>query len=126
MSRNAKFHLAILASLGFSTALSGETLSEFRERTGGVEVTIEGHIGTGLFMMDEEALAFRDVEEIVYAVVFDAGREARKSLEGCRFAMFGGGSPCALSGKAEIELDGSQVRLIIFEVSTIGKPLPLN
>jgi hypothetical protein len=126
MSRSAKFHLAILASLGFSTAVSGETLSELRARVSGVEVLIEGHIGTGLVMMDDEALVFRDADEIVYTVVFDAGRTARKSLEGCKFAMFGGGSPCAFAGKAEIELDGAQIRLIIFEVTAIGTPTPLN
>jgi hypothetical protein len=80
MSRNVSL---LLASLAFGTAASGEALSELRARVGGVEVSIEGHIGTGLLMMDEEALAFRDIDEVVYTVVFDAGRTARKSLEGC-------------------------------------------
>jgi hypothetical protein len=40
--------------------------------------------------------------------------------------MFGGGSPSAFSGKAEVELDGSKIRLIIFEMTSIGTPTPLN
>jgi hypothetical protein len=113
----------ILATAG---AASGETLQDLRQRVAGSEVDIAGYIGTGLELMDDEALAFRDAEGNVYPVIFDAGRDARRKLEGCKFAMFGGGSPCAMSGKAEIGLDGSRVRLIVFEVSDIAAPAPLQ
>ena len=74
--------------------------------------------------MDREALSFRDEANAIYPVIFDAGRTARKQLEGCKFEMFGG-TPCALTGKAEIELDGAQIRLIIFEVTNIAAPAKL-
>jgi hypothetical protein len=113
----------LLASAGAAT---GETLQDLRQRIAGSEVEIAGHIGTGLELLDDEAIAFRDAEGNVYPVVFDAGREARRKLEGCKFAMFGGGSPCAMSGKAEIELDGSRIRLVVFEVTGISAPAPLR
>lgn len=105
---------------------AAETLAELRIGLTGKEITVAGHIGTGLDIGDDEALSFRDDEGNIYPVVFDAGRTARKSLEGCEFAMFGGGSPCAMEGRAEVELDGSRLRLIIYEVARIDPPAPLR
>jgi hypothetical protein len=98
------------------------TLGDVLVEVAGQEVSVEGSIGTGLDMMDSEALFFRSNEETVFPVVFDAGREVRRQLEGCRFAMFGGGTPCRMSGKAELEWSGSQLRLIIFDVESIEAP----
>jgi hypothetical protein len=111
--------------LPMALGAQAETLSELRGRVSGAEVEIQGHIGTGLDLMDDEELAFRDSEGAAYKVVFDAGRDARKSLDGCEFALFGGGSPCALTAKAEVEWDGANLRLIIFEVVSISPPAPL-
>ncbi len=116
--------LIVLGGLPFGAG--AETLDDLLKRFAGSETEISGHIGTGLNIMDDEALSFRDKTKVVYPVVFDAGRDARKALEGCKFAMFGGGSPCELTGKAEIEMDGSAIRLIIFEVTNIADPAPLN
>ena len=116
---------AILATI-LPIAAHAETLPELRAGLAGREVAVTGHIGAGLDIGDDEALSFRDAEGNVYPVIFDAGRTARKSLEGCKFAMFGGGSPCAMEGKAEIELDGSRLRLIIYEVAKIDPPAPLG
>ncbi len=121
MKRPLTFVLVLMGTAAF-----GETLPELRSRISGSEIMVEGHIGTGLDMMDDEALVFRDADGATYEVVFDAGRDARKALNGCKFAMFGGGSPCALAAKAEVELDGSNLRLIVFEVTTIAAPAPLN
>ena len=117
--------LVILAAFHPATAIA-ETLGEARGDLIGREVDISGHIGRGLELMDDQALTFRDADGTIYPVVFDAGRTARKSLEGCEFAMFGGGSPCKMAGKAEIELEGSRIRLIIFEVVRIDPPVALN
>ncbi len=114
----------ILALLPFGAG--AETLDDLLKRFAGSEVEISGHIGTGLNIMDDEALSFRDKTKVVYPVVFDAGREARKKLDGCEFAIFGGGSPCEITGKAEIEMDGAAIRLIIFEVTNLADPAPLN
>ncbi|MDP3197650.1 hypothetical protein [Tabrizicola sp.] len=114
----------LLATLGAPAA--AETLAELRNGLTGREITVSGHIGTGLDIGDDEALSFRDLDGNTYPVVFDAGRTARKTLEGCKFAMFGGGSPCAMDGKAELELDGSRLRLIIYEVASIAPPAPLK
>lgn len=116
--------LLLLATLGLPA--TAETLAELRAGLGGREITVNGFIGAGLDISDDEALSFRDPEGNVYPVIFDAGRTARKSLEGCEFAMFGGGSPCSLEGKAEVELDGSRLRLIIYEVARIDPPAPLK
>lgn len=118
--------LAAVTALSWADGAAAETLEDLRARIAGTEVDITGHIGTGLDLMDDEALTFRTADGTVYPVIFDAGREARRSLEGCKFAMFGGGSPCALNGKAEIELDGSRIRLIVFEVGSIAAPAALD
>lgn len=117
----AAFALTVLASPALAA-----TLEDLRAGLTGAEIDVSGHIGTGLDIMDKEALSFRDGAGNVYPVVFDAGRAARKSLDGCTFAVFGGGSPCAMQGKAEVELDGSRIRLIIYEVGTIADPAPLK
>ncbi len=96
-------------------------LPEILAGVAGQEVLIEGHIGTGLDLMDDEALAFRLPDGTVFPVVFDAGRDARRRLEGCRFQMFGG-TPCRMSGKAELEWDGSRLRLIVFALDVIEPP----
>lgn len=101
------------------------TLADLRQSVAGQEVEITGHIGVGLDLMDNEALSFRDSEKTIYPVVFDAGRSARKALDGCKFEMFGG-TPCAMTGKAEIELDGARIRLIVFEVTSIAPPAKLT
>ncbi len=117
--------LAIVLSLTAVPAAS-ETLEELRAGLAGREIGIAGHIGSGLDLGDDEALSFRDAEGNVYPVVFDAGRAARKALDGCKFQMFGGGSPCMMEGKAEVELDGSRIRLIVYEVARIDPPAPLK
>jgi hypothetical protein len=129
MSKSAKsglFASTLIVGLVTAAALPAETLSELRAAITGREITVSGHIGTGLELMDNEALAFRGDDGVTYPVVFDAGRNARKSWDGCKFAMFGGGSPCAMSGSAEVELDGSRIRLIIYEVDSITAPAPLS
>jgi hypothetical protein len=114
--------IASFAAIIAATASHAETLAEFRATVTGREVAIVGHIGTGLDMMDDEALHFVDAEDVAYPVIFDAGRDARRGLEGCKFALFGGGTPCAIEGMAEIELDGSRLRLIIYDVARLDAP----
>lgn len=119
------FGLSLILTL---TALpaAAETLEELRTGLAGREIGISGHIGSGLDLGDDEALSFRDAAGNVYPVVFDAGRAARKALDGCQFKMFGGGSPCVMEGKAEVELDGSRIRLIVYEIARIDPPAPLK
>ncbi len=121
-----RFLVFAAAAAVLANAAQAETLAELRTGLVGREISVTGHIGAGLDIADDEALAFRDAEGNVYPVVFDAGRTARKALEGCRFAMFGGGSPCAMQGMAEVELDGARLRLIVYEVSKIDAPAPLD
>jgi hypothetical protein len=105
---------------------SAENLADLRARITGAEVTISGHIGTGLDIMDKEAISFRDADKVTYDVVFDAGREARRALEGCRFDMFQGGTPCAVTGRAEVQWNGARLRLILFEVTAMSAPGPIQ
>jgi hypothetical protein len=106
----------------FAFAQESQTVEETMASVAGLEVKIDGWIGTGLDMMEAEALGFRTREGVYFPVVFDAGREARRKLEGCRFQIFGGGTPCDMTGQAELEWDGSRLRLIIFEVANIEPP----
>ena len=119
MSRSARALAAALALSG-GTA-SAETLDELRAGLAGREVSIAGFIGTGLVIGDDEALTFMDAERNSYPVVMDAGREARRATQGCRFQLFGG-TPCAMTGMAEIDLDGSRIRLILYEILSIEDP----
>lgn len=109
-----------------SQPVFAEMLGDLRARFAGAEVEIKGHIGSHLYMGDDETIGFRDEDGNAYPVIFDAGREARKKVEDCKFAMFTGGNPCAITGKAEIELNGSQIRLSIFELTSIEPPAPEN
>lgn len=120
-----RFVACLVLGIGPST-LGAETLGDLIKRVAGSEVEISGYIGSGLNIMDSEALNFRSADKVVYEVVFDAGREARKKLVGCKFAVFGASSPCAITGKAEVEMNGSSLRLIIFEVTSLADPTPLN
>ena len=129
MSRNASIYilpalvLCVASTIpAFAQDISSEAILDFRKSIIGREIMISGSLGSGLDFSDDEALFFKDEEGNVYPVVFDAGRNARRATEGCRFAMFGDGTPCRMSGLAEIELDGSRLRLIIFEVSNISPP----
>jgi len=119
---------ALILALAFSLAppVGAETLTDLRTRIAGAEVTIAGHIGTGLEIMDKEAISFRDADKTVYDVVFDAGREARRALEGCKFDLFQGGTPCAVTGRAEVQWNGARLRLILFEVSSMTAPGPIR
>lgn len=117
MNRIATAMLVLCPSI-----LPAQTLSEWRSESEGIEVSITGHIGSGLDLMDEGALFFVDLERNTYPVVFDAGRNARKALEGCEFYAFGGGTPCAIEGMAEVDFDGSRIQLIIFQADEIGVP----
>ena len=89
----------------------------------GTEVMLDGYIGTGLEIMDDEAINFVvPSDRATFAVVFDAGRDARRQLEGCVFNSFTGGTPCRITGRAELEWDGGRLRLILFALDTIAPP----
>lgn len=51
-----------------------------------------------------------------YDVLFDAGREARKKLNGCKFGI-SSSSNCQTDIKAEIMLSGDEIGLNIYELS---------
>ncbi|MFN4171392.1 MAG: hypothetical protein ACK4GW_06520 [Pseudorhodobacter sp.] len=116
----------LLPLLMLAAPAGAETLSDLRSRIAGTEISISGHIGTGLEIMDKEAISFRDADKTVYDVVFDAGREARRALEGCRFDLFQGGTPCAVTGRAEVQWNGARMRLILFEVDSLAAPGPIR
>jgi len=108
--------------LSLSLPAGAETLEQVLTGIVGREVTVDGQIGTDPF--DENALRFRIADGATFAVTFDAGREARKKLEGCKFEMFGG-TPCKAGIRAEIARVGSQIVLIVFEVVSIDPPAKL-
>ena len=112
--------LALAACL--ATPASAETLDQALASILGREVTVEGHIGAD--PLEPNAILFRTADGAVYPVVFDAGREARKQLPGCKFQLFGG-TPCRASVKAEIARDGAKIVLVIFEVTSIAPPAAL-
>lgn len=109
------------------TALSAQGTDEldgkirdFYSDVDGKEVSIKGAIGT--FISD--TLKFGDTSGI-YDVIFDAGRNARKSIEGCEINLFSlQASNCFIEGKAEIVVDwnegdpgdGYPIKLSIYEM----------
>lgn len=126
MSKSASISLVAIALALAGPALAQSVpLAAALDAVNGQEVVIDGHIGTGLDITDNEALAFRGKAGSTFPVIFDAGREARKKLAGCKFALFGGGMPCAMKGKAEIVIEGSTIRLSIFEMERIDAPAKL-
>jgi hypothetical protein len=107
-------------------AFAQEPLPDFeqlRADLSGTDVTVQGYIGTGLDIMDDEAITLvMTSDRAAFPVVFDAGREARRQLDGCEFNSFTGGTPCLMTGKAGLEWDGGRIRLIIFAVDSILPP----
>lgn len=85
----------------------------------GKTVTMRGAIGT----MIGDTLYFKN-DHGQFAVQFDAGRNARKSIEGCELEWFGwANSDCIVEVDAEIAIetaydfaDGGEIKLIVYEV----------
>jgi len=101
-----------------------ETLPSLEETVAtinGKDVTVAGWIGSGLVLGDDEAISFALEDRTTFKVIFDAGRDARRQLEGCEFKFFGG-TPCPAVVNAEIEIDGSNIKLIVFDLIEIGAP----
>ncbi len=119
----SRLPLRVLLLLALAPVPAGaEPLSDALNTLAGREVTIEGRIGTGLDITDDEALFFRN-DLGTFPVVFDAGRTARRSVETCEFGLFAGEGGCEMTGMAEIEIDGSRIRLIVYQVDSI-EPQP--
>ncbi len=85
----------------------------------GKTVTMRGAIGT----LIGDNLYFKN-DQGRFSVQFDAGRNARKSIDGCELEWFGwANSDCIVEVDAEIAIeevydfaDGGQVKLIVYDV----------
>lgn len=129
-----KYIQLLLASLAFalsSVSASAEGMPEFEKSVrekykayDGKEIDIEGAIGT---WYGGEKIYFYDSSGR-YAILLDAGRAARKSIEGCKIDDYvePHKNPCPITGKAEVKIDwddsknfasGIEVGLIVFELS---------
>jgi hypothetical protein len=89
----------------------------------GSEVELKGAIGT--FITDQ--IKYAD-NSGVYDVLLDAGRDARKSIEGCEIQLFAPEkSPCQIIGKGELVIDlddgnlgsGFGVKISIYELNLV-------
>ena len=130
MQRN-NFIAAILCGLIFGSAASAqdtdttevmaavEQMTKIHASLQGKTITMRGAIGT-LF---GDSLYFKN-DHGQFAVQFDAGRSARKSIEGCELELFGwANSDCIVEVDAEIAVekaygfaDGGEVKLIVYNV----------
>jgi uncharacterized protein YdeI (BOF family) len=129
-----KYIKLLLATLAFalnSVPASSEGMPEFEKSVretykayDGKEIDIEGAIGTWI---GGETLYFYDSSGL-YTILLDAGRAARKSIDGCEINRHvePHKSPCRITGKAEVKIDwddsnnfasGIEVGLIVFELS---------
>lgn len=78
-------------------------------------------IGDTLYFRSADGLLSDDLIE----VQFDAGREARRLVEGCSITLFGNADPrCVFDVEAELDViepynlpDGGRIRLIILDVN---------
>jgi hypothetical protein len=119
-----------LLALAFPAVLAAQeklpTLDAVRDEVQGTEVYLQGYIGNGLVIGDDEAISFVAPDRIAYDVVFDAGREARKALAGCTFETFTGGTPCKVAGYGELEWDGPRLRVILYSIETLAPPAKMD
>ena len=102
------------------TFASAETLAEVISGLSGREVTFTGFIGSGYVGSPEFSLLDRNGTR--YGVIFDAYRDTGPAIEECEFVGYTNEGACAIEGKAEIELDGSNIKLIVFEVTSLSPP----
>lgn len=96
-----------------------EQMAKLHASLKGKTVTMNGAIGT----MIGDTLYFKN-DHGQFKVQFDAGRNARKLIEGCELEWFGwANSDCIVEVDAEIEIDtaydfadGGEIKLIVYEV----------
>lgn len=117
--------MALAAALPAAAEVPLARFTEVLDGLAGTEVALDGFLGTGLDVTDDEAFFFMLPDRRVFPVVFDAGREARAALAGCVFETFGGGTPCRVTGAGELGWDGSRLRVIVFRLDTQEPPAPL-
>ncbi|MCT4553230.1 MAG: hypothetical protein N4A53_00930 [Pelagimonas sp.] len=130
--RKSLLALSVGCATIFATtpAAIAETMPDFEtmaraayQSQDGKEIEIEGAVGTQY----GDRLYFYDASGR-FPILLDAGRAARKSLEGCEINSFMEPSenPCLITGKAEVQIDwdesknfadGIKVRLVVFELT---------
>ena len=130
MRRN-NFLMALFCGLSFAPAASAQDtdtaevmaavdqMAKIHASLQGKTITMRGAIGT----LIGDSLYFKN-DHGQFAVQFDAGRNARKSIGGCKLEWFGwANSDCIVEVDAEIAIkeaytfaDGGEVKLIVYDV----------
>lgn len=116
--RNILIGTVMAATMGMTNAA---TLEEAVSSLHGQEVSLSGSIGYS--WSSDKAFTFKSKGKS-YDVVLDAGRTARKSLDNCKFTLFGSATePCEAKAMAEIKVKGDTISLVIYELtlSTTGE-----
>jgi len=96
-----------------------EQMAKLHASLKGKTVTMNGAIGT----LVSDTLYFKN-DHGQFQVQFDAGRSARKLIEGCELEWFGwANSDCIVEVDAEVEIEtaftfaeGGEIKLIVYEV----------
>jgi len=107
--------IIILALALSATFANAQTLTQAVNKFSGTEITASGEIGIGV--MSETDLSFKSADG-TFDVLLDAGRQARKSLSGCKFTIFSGAN-CKANIKAEIKVKDNSIKLIVYEINDL-------
>ncbi len=107
-----KYFLGLVLAI-ITVATNATTLQDAVNSINGKEVTVSGFIGYS--WASDEFVRFES-EGHVYDVILEAGRSARKTISGCKLKLFGSGG-CIANAKAEIQIKGDEITLLIFELT---------
>jgi uncharacterized protein YaaQ len=108
-------NIILLIAVLLTTSVNALTLTEAIQKFNGTEITSSGEMG--FKTMSDTGLRFKS-EDGRFDVLLDAGREARKSLAGCKFTIFSGAN-CRADVKAEISVKDNEIVLIVYEVNNL-------
>lgn len=108
--------VAALAIAGPAVAQEAPDVDAALAALDGAEVVATGQIGE----ISANSILFLRTDTATFPVAFALPREELARLDGCALSFMGDGN-CAVSAKAEMEVDGNTVTLLVYELISLTR-----